>query len=186
MRPDEWDGRSPGEIAARVEELAPDLLPTLWTFAPFALWRDVLFVHGGPVPFQELDRFERSADRLWIREAFFASPDPFPEADAWTTYRRAGIGRVVFGHTPVDRPTLSHAGRALNLDTWRGQQVTLARLEPGRELADALFLAEPAEPRTIADAPISREEIRRLDADLPAVVDAWVPGHAPSRLAGPG
>ena len=78
---------------------------------------------------------------------------------------------------------LSHAGRALNLDTWRGQQVTLARLEPGRELADALLLAEPAESRSIADAPISREEIRRLDAELPAVVDAWVPAHAPSRLA---
>ena len=70
------------------------------------VWRDVLFVHGGPVPFQELDRFERSADRLWIRDAFFASSDPFPDADAWATYREAGIGRVVFGHTPVDRPTL--------------------------------------------------------------------------------
>ena len=183
LRPDEWEGRSPGEIAARVDELAPDLVPTLWTFAPYAVWRDVLFVHGGPVPFQGLDRFVRSADRLWIREAFFAASDPFPDADAWATYRDAGIGRVVFGHTPMDRPTLSHGGRALNLDTWRGQQVTLARLEPGRELAEAFFLAEPAAPRAIADAPISAEEIRRLDADLPAIVDAWVPSHAPSRPA---
>jgi hypothetical protein len=184
MRPEEWEGRSPGEIAARVDELVPDLIPTLWTFAPYALWRDVLFVHGGPVPFQELDRFERSADRLWIRDAFFASSDPFPDADAWATYRAAGIGRVVFGHTPVGGPTLSHAGRALNIDTWRGQRVTLARLEPGRELGDALFLAEPAAPRAIADAPISAAEIRRLDAELPPVVDAWVPTHAPSRPAG--
>ncbi len=169
-----------------MDELAPDLVPTLWTFAPYALWRDVLFVHGGPVPFQDLDRFERSADRLWIRDAFFASPDPFPDADAWATYREAGIGRVVFGHTPVERPTLSHAGRALNVDTWRGQRVTLARLEPGQALSDALFLAAPAAPRTVADTPISAAEIRRLDASLPAVVDAWVPTHAPSASAGPG
>ena len=173
LRPDEWEGRSAAGIAARVDELAPDLRPTLETFAPYARWGDVLLVHGGPVPHQELDRFERSADRLWIREAFFASPDLFPDADAWAPYRRAGIRRVVFGHTPADEPTLHHAGRALNLDTWRGQQVTLARLEPGRELRDAVFLTEPAEPRAIADAPISAAEIRELDADLPAVVDAW-------------
>jgi serine/threonine protein phosphatase 1 len=176
LRPDEWEGLAPAAIAAGVNALAPDLLPTLWTFAPYARWRDVLFVHGGPVPFQDLDRFERSADRLWIRDAFFASPDPFPEADAWAPYRQAGIGRVVFGHTPVDRPTLCHGGRALNIDTWRGRQVTLARLEPGRELADAAFLTEPAEPRAIADAPITAEAIGEFDAELPAVVDAWVAG----------
>jgi serine/threonine protein phosphatase 1 len=177
LRPDEWEGRSPVEIAARVDELAPDLRPTLWTFAPYARWGDVLLVHGGPVPNQELDRFERSADRLWIRDGFFASPDRFPDAAAWAPYRKAGMGQVVFGHTPVDGPTLFHAGHALNLDTWRGKQVTLARLDPGRELRDAVFLSEPAEPRAIADAPVSAEEIRRFDAELPAVVDAWVAGR---------
>lgn len=179
MRPQEWADQTSGEIAARVQELAPDLVPTLWTFAPYARWRDVLFVHGGPVPFQELDAFERGADRLWIRADFFASPDLFPDADAWASYRQAGIQRVVFGHTPVDKPTLYHEGRALNLDTWRGQVVTLARLEPGRELRDASVRSEPAEPRATADAPISAEEIRRSDLGLPAIVDAWVAGHAP-------
>ena len=173
LRPEEWEDQPAAAIAARVNELAPDFLPILLSFAPYAVWRDVLFVHGGPVPFQELDRFERSADRLWIRDAFFASPDPFPEADAWEPYRRAGIGRVVFGHTPVERPTLSHGGHALNIDTWRGQRVTLAGLEPGRELAEAVFLSEPAQPRVLADAPVTVEEIRKFDADLPAVVDAW-------------
>jgi hypothetical protein len=182
LRPDEWEGRSSAEIAARVDELAPDLVPTLWTFAPYARWRDVLFVHAGPVPFQDLDRFERSADRLWIRDGFFASPEPFPDAESWATYRRAGISQVVFGHTPVDRPTLSHDGHALNLDTWRGQQVTLARLEPGRDLRNAAFRAEPVEPRAIADDPVSGEEIRRFDADLPALVDAWVAVHRPSSV----
>jgi serine/threonine protein phosphatase 1 len=176
LRPDEWEGQPAHRINARVAELAPDLVPTLRTFAPYARWRDVLFVHAGSVPFQALDRFARSADRLWIREAFFASDDPFPAADAWATYRADGIGRVVFGHTPVERPTLSHDGHALNLDTWRGQRVSLARLDAGQALADALVLSEPAEPRAIADAPISAEEIRRLDADLPAIVDAWSAG----------
>ena len=176
LRPADWEGRSAAEIAARVDELAPDLRPTLMTFAPYARWRDVLLVHGGPVPDQELDRFERSADRLWIRDGFFESPDLFPDAEVWAPYRAAGIGRVVFGHTPVTRPTLYHAGRALNLDTWRGQQVTLAKLEPGRELRDAVFLTEPAEPRAIDDAPVSADDIRDFDARLPAIVDAWVAG----------
>ena len=174
MSPDEWEGASAEQLAARVNELAPDLLPTLWTFAPYARWGDVLFVHGGPVPYQALDRFERSADRLWIRDRFFASPDPFPEADPWWPYREAGFGRVVFGHTPVERPTLSHRGRAVNLDTWRGGHVTLARLEPGGELAEGTFLSEAAEPRAVTDAPVTPERIRRFDAELPAKVDAWV------------
>ena len=181
LRPDEWEGRPAEAIAARVDELAPDLVPTLWSFAPYAQWGDVLFVHGGPVPHQSLDRFERSADRLWIRAGFFASEDPFPDAAAWAPYRDAGIGRVVFGHTPVESPTWSHGGRALNLDTWKGQRVTLARLDPGANLTDARILSEPADPRLIADAPITAEEIRRLDAALPGVVDAWTPAHAPTR-----
>ena len=174
LSPTDWEGRSPSEIAARVDALAPDLVPTLWTFAPYACWRDVLFVHGGPVPFLDLERFGRSAERLWIRNAFFESPDAFPGAEAWAAYRDAGIRRVVFGHTPVERPTFSHDGHALDLDTWRGRQVTLARLEPGRELRDAVFLAEPAEPRMTADSPVSPDEVRRLDAVLPAVVDRWI------------
>jgi hypothetical protein len=158
--------------------LAPDLVPTLWTFAPYARWRDVLLVHGGPVPFQDLDAFEHSAERLWIRGAFYDSPAPFPAADEWATYREAGIRRVVFGHTPVERPTFFHDGRALNLDTWKGQQVSLARLGSGDDLREAVFLAEPAEPRAIADAPVTADDIRRFDTELPAVVDAWIDGGA--------
>lgn len=176
MRPEEWTGRTASEIATRVDALAPDLRPALWSFAPYARWRDVLFVHGGPVPYQDLDRFERSADRLWIRDAFFAAPDPFPAARAWAVYRRAGIERVVFGHTPVAHPTLVHDGRALNLDTWRGQQVTLARMAASTDLGETHYLAEPAEPRAIADAPVSTEDIRQFDATLPGIVDGWLDG----------
>jgi len=181
LRQDEWEGRSALEIARRVDALAPDLLPTLWTFAPYARWRDMLFVHAGPVPYQPLDRFQQGAERLWIRRAFFESPDPFPEAAPWAPYRDDGIWQVVFGHTPVEAPAFGHAGRIVNLDTWRGGHVTLARLEPGRALREATFLAEPAEPRQVADAPITPDEVRRLDALLPGRVDAWVEAQ---RVAG--
>ena len=174
MSPDEWAGRDAASIAARVDALAPDLRPTLWSFAPYARWRDVVLVHGGPVPDQALDAWGRSADRLWIRDAFFASPSPFPAADAWMPYRDEGIGRVVFGHTPVDRPTTFHDGAALNLDTWRGQLVSLARLAKDGDLGASTFLAAPAEPRSIADAPVTIDDIRRFDRGLPAIVDAWI------------
>jgi hypothetical protein len=86
----------------------------------------------------------------------------------------------------VDEPTLSHAGHALNLDTWRGRQVTLARLLPGRPLGEAMFLSEPAEPRAIADAPVTAREIETFDAQLPAIVDAWVAGRQRGALTRPG
>jgi len=71
MAADEWTGRGAASIASRVDELAPDLRPTLWSFAPYARWRDVVLVHGGPVPRQSLDAWGRNAGRLWIRGAFF-------------------------------------------------------------------------------------------------------------------
>lgn len=174
MEADEWTGRDAPSIAARVDDLAPDLRPTLWSFAPYARWRDVVLVHGGLVPDQPLDAWGGCAERLWIRGAFFESADPFPVADAWTPYREAGIGRVVFGHTPVERPETFHDGRALNLDTWRGQVVSLARLAPDGDLGASTFLAAPAGPRSIADAPVTTDDIRRFDSGLPAVVDAWI------------
>jgi hypothetical protein len=174
LEADEWTGRDAESIAARVDERAPDLRPTLWSFAPYARWRDVLLVHGGPVPHQPLGPWGRSADRLWIRDAFFASASSFPGADAWAAFRDAGIGRVVFGHTPVERPTTYHAGRALNLDTWRGGLVSLARLAPDGDLGKSSFLAEPAEPRSIADGQVTPDDIRRLDSGLPGIVDAWI------------
>lgn len=174
LQPVEWTGRGAVTIAARVDELAPDLRPTLWSFAPYARWRDVVLVHGGPVPDQRLDDWGRSAERLWIRDPFFASSSSFPAAEAWAPYRDAGIGRVVFGHTPVERATTYHDGRALNLDTWRGGIVSLARLAPDGDLGRSTFLAELAVPRSIADAPVTRNEVRRFDDGLPAIVDAWI------------
>ncbi len=174
MTPDSWIDRPPAEIAARLDELAPDLRPTLWTFAPYARWRDLLLVHGGPVPGQDLERFACGAERLWIRSAFFASEDAFPESAPWAAYRDAGFGRVVFGHTSVTEPTVTHGGRALNLDTWRGGRVSLARIAAAGDLAASLVLSQPAEPRAVADAPVTAEMIRRLDEGLPPVVNAWL------------
>ena len=179
MTPGEWEGRPWADVEARARELAPDFLPTLWTFAPYATWGDVLLVHGGPVPDQDPAAYAFSAQRLWIRRDFFDSPDPFPSAPAWAPYRELGIANVVFGHTPVAEPTFYHGGHALNLDTWKGSRVTLARLEPGRPIAEATFLDEPAEPRAVRDAPVTADMILRFDGGLPPVVDAWIEVHAP-------
>src|SRR5690349_19680814 len=70
LLPDEWIGRDAASIAARFDALAPDARPILWSFAPYARWRDVVLVHGGPVPHQPLDAWGRSAERLWIRDDF--------------------------------------------------------------------------------------------------------------------
>jgi hypothetical protein len=173
LQPGEWEGLPPPAIATRVDSLTPDLRPSMWTFAPYAVWGDVLFVHAGPVPFMDLAGFQAGAERLWIREAFSASPELFPDADAWTAYREAGMGRVVFGHTSVVEPAFGHRGRTVNIDTWRGGRVTLARFEPGRDLPDATFISEASEPRAIVDAPVTAEEIRAIDAMMPGVVRAW-------------
>ncbi len=168
----DWVGANAHAIAARFDAAAPDVRSTAWSFAPYARWRDVLFVHGGPVPGQDLDAFEGSAQRLWIRQRFFESEEAFPSASAWSVYRRARMERVVFGHTPVAAPTLFHGVRALNLDTWRGQTVSLARLA-GDRLDDAVLFSEPVQPRAVADAPVTPEEVLAIDAALPSVVDDW-------------
>jgi len=172
MHEPEWRDTSAPVISGRFDAVAPDITPAVWSFAPYARWRDVLFVHGGPVPGQDLPAFEGSAQRLWIRKGFFAADDSFPGASAWSVYRQAGIERVVFGHTPVAAPTLYHDGRALNLDTWRGQTVSLAHLV-GERLDDAVLDAEPVQPRAVADAPVTAEQIAAIDDGLPQIVDEW-------------
>ena len=183
MAPGEWTGLSADALRARLDVLAPDFEPALWSFAPYARWRDVLFVHGGPVPGQPIAEFERGAERLWIRDAFVASAAPFPSGSGWAPYRDAGISRVVYGHTPVKRITAVHDGHALNVDTWRGGVVSLASIPPDGDLGAATALTEPAEPRAIEDDPIGAAEVRAFDTKLPAVVDAWLEPWARTTLA---
>jgi len=172
LGPDAWSA----DVGRRVAELAPDFLPLLWSFAPYARWRDVLFVHGGPIPgAASLETFERQAERLWIRERFFSSPHPFPDAPVWATYRDAGIRRVVFGHTAMAAPTFGHDGRVLNLDTWRGGRVTIARMDHGPTLLDVEMHSAATEPRIGASgASMSPDEIHAFDTALPAIADAWM------------
>ena len=176
LRPDEWAAADGPAIAALVDARAPDFLPALRSFAPWARWRDTLFVHGGPVPGQSLAAFGAHAERLWIRDRFFDAFERFPDGDGWAPYREAGLGRVVFGHTPVREPLTSHGGRAIDLDTWAGRMVTLARIPGAGSLDGVELIAEPVEPRAGADAPISDDDIRQLDRELPDRVDAWLNG----------
>jgi len=177
---DDWAGQPAVVIADRLDRAAPDLRPLLRSFAPYATWRDVLLVHGGPVPHQTLDEFEASSRRLWIRADFFSAGEAFPAGESWRAFREAGIRRVVFGHTSVTEPTFCHDGLGLNIDTWRGQQVTLVRLPDGPTLEGAEFFNEPSEPRRVKDGPVSAQDILELDAGLPPVVDAhWLRARGP-------
>ncbi|HEU0243329.1 MAG TPA: metallophosphoesterase [Candidatus Limnocylindrales bacterium] len=174
MAPGEWTGLSAEAIRARLDALAPDFEPALWSFAPYARWRDVLLVHGGPVPGLSLEAFGQGAERLWIRRGFFEAAEPFPDGAGWAAYREAGIARVVYGHTPVERASAAHGGHALNVDTWRGGVVSLARIPPEGDLGAAVVLTEPAEARATEDDPAAAAEARIYDAHLPGDVDAWL------------
>lgn len=106
----------PRAMLSHLRAVAPGLLPWIGELTHAVRWRDVLFVHGGLVPFAVPDDFGRTTDRhLWIRSAFFDTPW---STGAFEGYRRQGVERVVYGHTPLrDGPRISQEGRLLGLDT---------------------------------------------------------------------
>lgn len=144
----------PQAILEHLRGSAPDLLPWIGDLRHAVRWRDVLFVHGGLVPFLGVDDLGRTTDRhLWIRTGFFDTPW---STGAFDAYRRAGVERVVYGHTPLrDGPRLSQGGRILGLDTNACRiptmppdarsQVTLVRLAGDTAFEDARFIEIPTQ-----------------------------------------
>jgi serine/threonine protein phosphatase 1 len=136
----------PRRILEHLRGAAPELLPWIGGLRHAVRWRDVLFVHGGLVPGAGPEDLGQTTDRhLWIRRAFFDTPW---SSGAFDGFRRAGIERVVYGHTPLPHgPRLSQDGRILGLDTNACRiptmpadaiaQVTLVRLEGDVALGDA-------------------------------------------------
>jgi hypothetical protein len=109
----------PDQARAMIACLAahdPELFPWVTGLLHAVRWRDVLFVHGGLVPYAALDDLGRTTDRhLWIRSAFFATPW---SSGAFDAYAADGIERVVFGHTATtDGHRIQQDGRSLCLDT---------------------------------------------------------------------
>jgi serine/threonine protein phosphatase 1 len=105
------------EAALRdVENAAPGTFDWLGSLAQAARWRDVIFVHGGLPPDHGPDDLGTITDaHLWIRSEFFETPW---ESGAFDSYLRAGVERVVFGHTPgADGAQVLQGGRLLNLDS---------------------------------------------------------------------
>lgn len=146
------DEMAPERLAPIIEACAPGLFEWLESLAEAVRWRDVLFVHGGLAPSHALaDLGITTEEHLWVREGFFEADW---SDDRFDSYRRAGIDRVVFGHTPqADGPTLYHEGRSLNIDTnavgdprrpdGAVQQLTLLRLRDDESLADARKIIIP-------------------------------------------
>ena len=99
-----------------MEAAAPGTFAWLESLSQAARWRDVIFVHGGLPPDHAPDDLGTITDaHLWIRADFFETPWG---SDAFDGYRRAGVERVVFGHTPgPDGARVLQGGRLLNLDS---------------------------------------------------------------------
>lgn len=99
-----------------MEAVAPGTFDWLESLSQAARWRDVIFVHGGLPPDHGPDDLGTITDaHLWIRADFFETPW---ESGAFEGYRRAGVERVVFGHTPSpDGARVLQGGRLLNLDS---------------------------------------------------------------------
>jgi hypothetical protein len=112
-----------GSLAGR----APWLFGWLERLLHAVRWRDVLFVHGGLPPGWTLDDLgTRTDEHLWVRSAFFDTPW---ETGLFDGFRRDGIERVIFGHTPMwSGPALFHGGRSLDIDT---NAVGDPRMPPG-------------------------------------------------------
>jgi hypothetical protein len=117
-------------------------------------WRDILFVHGGLPPNASLaDLGVTTDEHLWIRSGFFERPW---DDRGFEAYRAAGIGRVVFGHTPQPTgPTFFHDGRSLDIDTnavgnpdlpaGSAQALTLLGLAGDGSFASARVITVPTE-----------------------------------------
>ena len=101
---------------ADVERTAPGTFAWLEALGQAARWRDVIFVHGGLPPDHGPDDLGTITDaHLWIRAEFFDTPW---ESGAFDGYRRAGVERVAFGHSPgPDGVRVLQGGRLLNLDS---------------------------------------------------------------------
>jgi 3',5'-cyclic AMP phosphodiesterase CpdA len=109
--------RLDGEVDIRgIEAAAPGTFAWLESLAQAARWRDVIFVHGGLAPGCGPDDLGIVTDaHLWIRAEFFDTPW---ESGVFDGYRRVGVERVVYGHTPnPDGVRVLQGGRLLNVDS---------------------------------------------------------------------
>jgi Calcineurin-like phosphoesterase len=139
-------------LAAAIDTHASGLFAWLESLPQAVVWRDVCFVHGGLPPGLSLDDFGTTTEEhLWVRETFF---DAAWDSSDFAAYRRAGIVRVVFGHTPQpEGAKLFHDGRSLLIDSnavggtrlphGSHQELTLVRLEDEVTLADARRIIVP-------------------------------------------
>ena len=95
-----------------------DLFALVLDTLPYAVWRDVLFVHAAPpTGIARLEDLATSDEQMWHAATFLASSG-IARDPAFQAYRDAGIGRVVLGHVPQPAgPTTMHDGTAILLDT---------------------------------------------------------------------
>lgn len=127
--------------AARALAGATGLLSFARSTLPYIRWRDVLFIHAGPIPGAFLEDHERRDGGLWdgdvVRDRGLGDP-------AFGRLRAAGVRRVVVGHVPGDDVQVVGQGTVLSIDT---DAPGLRRLDDGVSLAgQALVTITPHPP----------------------------------------
>lgn len=110
---------SPPDNAAQLfERVAGSSRLVRWLLAtgPYALWRDVLFVHAGPRPQTGVSGLANGDWVLWHSAPFLDSPGLTP-GGAFDRLAQSGLRRVVMGHLAQPaRPRLFHGGSTACID----------------------------------------------------------------------
>ncbi len=102
-------------LARLLDQHAAALREWLRRTLPYAIWRNVLFVHAGPIVGGCIADLEDGDLQLWKPDTFAGGAGLLDSRFA--RYVDDGIGRVVVGHVPQDGgPTLVHDGKTLLLD----------------------------------------------------------------------
>lgn len=144
---------SPLLLEAALAGRAPGFRTWLEAMPECVRWRDVLFIHAGPPVGRALEQYGRRSyddgpngwlEHLWVRSEFYAGAGI--ASPGFAHLRADGISRVVFGHTPMDEPTLFHDGLSLCIDTNACASgadpafLTLARIPGAGSLAATTFV----------------------------------------------
>ena len=80
---------------------------------PYVVWRDVLFIHAGPIPMARLEDHIELQEGLWDGGFLLLSGLGHP---VFRYLLGAGIVRVVVGHEPGDGVRRLHRGTVLMID----------------------------------------------------------------------
>jgi hypothetical protein len=149
--------RSVGRVAAELKARDPGLLDWLLGTLPYAVWRDVVFVHAAPIVYGRLSDLDQSDVQLWNSEGLTGGSGM--SHARYAGYAAEGIRRVVVGHIPQDEgPTIRHRGSTMFLDA----NACGLRRDDGKPRSAYACLA-----RLAPEGDLGRSTVVRVDTRMP-------------------